>query len=279
MASTRRTSRLSAGPSAGLASTRAMFGRAALAIECSRLWAVSRSAETTPTRVPGGSWASRWSVSRCTSARSATTGTPRPLSRRSTSGRCPKLVTAAPQRSAGLRRRTAPASPPRSTLSTLTGSWASSSRPKKSSSGGLHSTRSTVDSVPEGGQPDAGHAQDAHRHVVGSHLERRPADHRVPQEVLAASRKRAGGQSRGHEHALAPPRLHVPAPLEILDGARHGVRIDAEETRQLTDARQRLLPRDAAPLDHVLQLLRQLPADRDRAVGVDLEAQRDLHTV
>jgi hypothetical protein len=50
----------------------------------------------------------------------------------------------APQRSARFRRRTTPANSLRSTLSTRTGSWASSSRAKKSSSGWLHSTRSTA---------------------------------------------------------------------------------------------------------------------------------------
>jgi hypothetical protein len=55
MTLTRRTSRLS-GPSwAGQLSIRAMFGRAAVAIECSGVWAVSTAAEITPTRVPGGS--------------------------------------------------------------------------------------------------------------------------------------------------------------------------------------------------------------------------------
>src|SRR5437870_927781 len=81
MTSTRRTRRPSAAPVAGQAPTSAMFGRAALAIECSRLWAVSAAAETTPTRVPDGSWARRWSVSRCASARSAITGIPIPRRR------------------------------------------------------------------------------------------------------------------------------------------------------------------------------------------------------
>ena len=135
------------------------------------------------------------------------------------------------------------------------------------------------DRPPEGGQPDAGHAQDAHRHVVGGHLEDRRADHRVLQKGLAASRERAGGPRGGHEHALTPPRLHVPAPLEILDRARHRVRIDAEEAGQLPDAGQRLVPRDAAALDDVLQLLRQLPADRDRAVSVQAQAHSNSPTV
>jgi len=36
-----------------------MFGKPALMIECSRLWAVSGWSEATPTQVPGGSWARR----------------------------------------------------------------------------------------------------------------------------------------------------------------------------------------------------------------------------
>ena len=37
---------------------------------------------------------------------------------------------------------------------------------------------------------------------------------------LSAERgRRAGGRRRGHEHALPAPRLHVPAPLQILDDA------------------------------------------------------------
>jgi hypothetical protein len=133
---------------------------------------------------------------------------------------------------------------------------------------------------PEGGQPDAGHAQDAHRHVGGGHLEGRRADHRVLQKGLAASRERVAlGQGWSDEHAFAPPRLHVPAPLEILDRVRDRVRIDAEKAGQLANARQRLVPWDAAALDDVLQLLRQLPADRDRAVGIHAQAHRNLHTV
>src|SRR5256886_3043103 len=75
----------------------------------------------------------------------------------------------------------------------------------------------------------------------------------------------------------SPPRLHVAALLEILDDARDRVRIDAEEAGQLPDAGQGLVARDAAALDGVLELLRQLPADRDRAVPVDLEIHRDAH--
>src|SRR4029453_10431103 len=53
-------------PPAGHAPTSLMFGNPALAIECSRLWAVSAWAEATPTRVPDGNWASRGGVSRGT---------------------------------------------------------------------------------------------------------------------------------------------------------------------------------------------------------------------
>jgi hypothetical protein len=134
------------------------------------------------------------------------------------------------------------------------------------------------DGPPEGGQSDAGHAQDADGHVVGGHLEGRRTDHRILQKVLAASRERAGGHSWGYEHTLAPPRRHVPAPLEILDRARHRVRIDAEEPRELSDARQRLVPRDAAALDDLLQLLRQLPANRDRAMSIHAQPHWAPHS-
>src|SRR5213594_2533882 len=87
----------------------------------------------------------------------------------------------------------------------------------------------------------------------------------------------ADGRCRGHEHALPPPRLHVSALLEILDDARDRVRIDAEEAGQLPNAGQGLVARDAAALDDVLELLRQLPPDRDRAMPVDLEGHRDPH--
>ena len=51
-------------------------------------------------------------------------------------------------------------------------------------------------------------------------------------------------------------------------------------TTVFPDARQYLAPREAAALDDVLQLLRQLPADRDRGgARIDLQAHRDLHTV
>src|SRR2546426_10544399 len=74
----------------------------------------------------------------------------------------------------------------------------------------------------------------------------------------------ADGRCRGHVHAFPPPSLHVSALLEILDDARDRVRVDAEEAGQLPNAGQGLVARDAASLDGVLELLRQLPADRDR---------------
>ena len=135
------------------------------------------------------------------------------------------------------------------------------------------------DGPADGGEPRPGHAEDAQRHVVGGHPEGRRADHRILQKGRAPGRGRARRQRRGHEHPLAPARLHVPAPLEILDRPRHRVRIDAEEPGQLPDAGQGVLPRDAAALDDVLELLRQLPADRDRAVGIHAQADRDSHTV
>jgi len=131
----------------------------------------------------------------------------------------------------------------------------------------------------EGGQSDIGHAQNARRHVAGRHSQGRSADHCFLQEILPQGRRPARRRRGRHEHALPPPRLHVSALLEILNGARHRVRIDAEEARQLSDARQRLLPRDASALDGVLQLLRQLPADRDRAVDIHAQAHRHVHAV
>jgi hypothetical protein len=79
---------------------------------------------------------------------------------------------------------------------------------------------------------------------------------------------------------LLPRRASTyPLPFEILDCARHGVRIDVEKAGALPDARQRLIARDAATLDDVLQLLRQLPADRDRAVRVCVQGASEFHTV
>ena len=49
------------------------------------------------------------------------------------------------------------------------------------------------------------------------------------------------------------------------------IRIDAEEAGHLVDAGQRLLPGEAAALDEVLELLRQLATDRDRAVGIHIQ--------
>src|SRR2546428_14002856 len=87
----------------------------------------------------------------------------------------------------------------------------------------------------------------------------------------------ADGRCRGHEHAFPPPSLHVSALLEILDNARDRVRVDAEEAGQLPNAGQGLVARDAASLDGVLELLRQLPAARDRAVAAYLEVDRARH--
>src|SRR3989442_7258143 len=71
----------------------------------------------------------------------------------------------------------------------------------------------------------------------------------------------ADGRCRGHEHAFPPPSLHVSALLEILDDARDRVRVDAEEAGQLPNAGQGLVARDAASLDGVLELLRQLRSE------------------
>ena len=121
----------------------------------------------------------------------------------------------------------------------------------------------------DGGRPDAGHGQHAHRQVVGGHPEGRRPDDRIAQEAFADASGGAGGRRRCHEHAPPPPSLHVSALLEILDDAGHRVRVDPEESSQLPDAGECLVPQDAVVLDDVLELLRQLPADRDRAAGVD----------
>ena len=131
----------------------------------------------------------------------------------------------------------------------------------------------------DGGGPDPGQAQHAHREIVGAHPERGRPDHRVLQEALPKMRGGACGRRGGHEHASAPPGLHVTALLEVLHDARDRVGVDPEEAGQLADAGQGLLARDAAALDDVLELLRQLPADRDGALRVDGEVHGDLHTV
>ena len=104
-------------------------------------------------------------------------------------------------------------------------------------------------------------------------------DHRLLQEALAQVRRGTGGRRRGHEHALAPPRFHVSPLLEVLHDARDGVGIDSEEAGQLADAGQGLLPGDAAALDDVLELLGELPADRDRALRIHGQVEGDFHTV
>src|SRR5207247_8881045 len=95
-----------------------------------------------------------------------------------------------------------------------------------------------LDGLLEGGGPDPGQAQNAHRQVVGSHPEGRRPDHRLLEEALAEVRDGADGRRRGDKHAFPPPSLHVAALLEILDDARDRVRIDAEEAGQLPDAGQ-----------------------------------------
>src|SRR5207245_9326325 len=103
--------------------------------------------------------------------------------------------------------------------------------------------------------------------------------HRTLQAAPADVRGGPGGRRRGHEHARSSPSLHVSTPLQIVDDARDGIRIDAEEAGQLPDAGQRLVPRDAAALDDVAELLRQLTSDRDRTVPVYPEIHRRPHTV
>jgi hypothetical protein len=136
-----------------------------------------------------------------------------------------------------------------------------------------------LDGPVDGGGPDAGHAQNADRQVVGGHPEGGRSDDRFLHEALAEMRRGAGRRRRGHEHAPPPASLNVAAPLEILDDARDGIGIDAEEAGELADAGQGLIPGNAAALDDVLELLRQLPADRDRALRVHRQVHRDPHTV
>jgi hypothetical protein len=95
MTSTCRTRGSRVDPSVRQAPTSAMFGRPALTIECSRLCAVSASAETTPTRVPGGSCARLRRVSRFALARSGMIRTLSPRDVPPPGGG--KLVTAAAQ--------------------------------------------------------------------------------------------------------------------------------------------------------------------------------------
>jgi hypothetical protein len=78
----------------------------------------------------------------------------------------------------------------------------------------------------------------------------------------------------GHEHALPPPSLHIPIALQILDDPCNGIGVDAQEAGQLADAGQCLVPWEAAALDEVLELFRQLTADRDWAVIVHMQLHR-----
>src|SRR5207249_2196794 len=71
--------------------------------------------------------------------------------------------------------------------------------------------------------------------------------------------------------------LDVAAELQVLDDAGHRVGIDTEEPGQLADAGQGLIPLDATGLDRVLELLGQLPANGDRAVGVYPEIEGGYH--
>src|SRR5882724_432304 len=135
-----------------------------------------------------------------------------------------------------------------------------------------------LDGPADRGRPDSGQAQNAHRQVVGRHPESRGPYHRILQEGLAEVRGGPGWRRRGHEHAPPPPRLHVSKALQVVDDTRDGVWIDAEESSQLPDAGQRLVPRDAAALDGVAKLLHQLEPDRDRAVPVYPQIHR-VHTV
>ena len=78
----------------------------------------------------------------------------------------------------------------------------------------------------------------------------------------------SGASGRGAERPVS-------APLEILSMAR--ATVFGSTPRKPASSRmlgQRLVPRDAAALDDVLELLRQLPADRDRAVLIHTQAYR-----
>ena len=132
------------------------------------------------------------------------------------------------------------------------------------------------DRLLDGCGPGPGHAEDTYRHIVGGHPERGRPDHHVLKQSLAQVRRRAGGRRGNHEDPLTPSGLDVSALLEVLDDAGDGIRVDGEEPGQLADAGQGLLPRDTAALDSVLQLLGQLPPDRDRAMRIHSQVEREL---
>src|SRR6059036_1690950 len=61
-----------------------------------------------------------------------------------------------------------------------------------------------LDGPLDGGGPDPGQAQNAHRQVVGGHPEGGRPDHRLLEEALAEVRDGADGRRRGDEHAFPP---------------------------------------------------------------------------
>ena len=277
MTLTRRTSRFSAGPSAGHVSIRAMFGRAAAAIECSsgvrRLH--GRGDHAHPRAARQLSQTLQRLEMRLRQEREH--GDPQTLQ----AALDLRKMAEAGHRRGPVARSSLPPHGGRQVLEQHLG-HTDRQLSLELACEEIELRRAALDEEhfggrPESGDPEAGQAQDARRHLVGRQAERRRADHRVLQETLAVGQGRARRRRRGHEDALAAPRLHVAAPFQILDRARHGVRIDAEETGELPDAGQRLIPRNAARLDDMLELLRQLPADRDRAPGID--AQADGETI
>ena len=267
---TRRTSRLSAGPSAGQVSIRAMFGRAAAAIECSRVWAVSTSAATTPTRVPARQLGQAMEGLQMRLRQQREHGDPQTvqpalhLREMAEAGdRCGPAIRLVPPPHGGRQVL-------RSTLSTRTGSCASSSRPKKSSSARAALDEEHLDGRPEGGRarrrPRSGRPPPRHRGSSPSAAARITASFRKP------SRRVGDGRGRRAEATNTPlPRRASTCPLRLRSSIARAT-VFGLMPRKPASSRmlgQRLVSRDSARLDDVLQLLRQLPADRDRATDID----------
>jgi len=88
-----------------------------------------------------------------------------------------------------------------------------------------------------------------------------------------------GGGAEPAQNTPSPPHLHVPAPLQILDDARHRIRIDAQEAGQLPGwLGSAWSGRDTAA-SMTCFVARQLPADRDRALLVHLEDESGQHDI
>ena len=128
------------------------------------------------------------------------------------------------------------------------------------------------------GDPDAGQAQDAHRHVIGSHPQGRRADHGVLQEAFAVGQGERGGDAEATNTPL--PRRASTYPRRLRSSIARAT-VFGLMPRKPASSRMlgRAWSRDAAGLDEVLQLLRQLPADRDRAAGIHAQTHPDRHAV